>query len=339
MSYHNNHNMNMSGIQQTHPLSTQQQSFASNKQSSENLNDIFPRIDQPVPEFLYQLTKMLTQENKEIIEWTSCRIVVHDPPRVASEILSKYFRHSKYASFQRQLNYFGFRKIAGKGKMSPCSYINDNATSDLRSLLFIKRRTKGNCSKVKKAEKKQEKRKVVNDATSANIHRVDEPAAKRMKELTVFNAQIPGIELPKDAFNPLPVHFVSPETVISQSMNNTLLHNYIMDGRNSVVNSHPTQMITSDHNFSFPNMNFVPNMSSNLFTNNGPIMVGPVSSPSEPSAPTGCFQDPMLLPFLEDIELSGYNGDDAEPTPLEEMIKKKHPSNNITTFAPLLPLS
>jgi hypothetical protein len=40
----------------------------------------------------------------------------------------------------QQLNYFGFKKIAGKGKMSPCSYINDMATSDIRSLLLIKRK-------------------------------------------------------------------------------------------------------------------------------------------------------------------------------------------------------
>ena len=66
------------------------------------------------------------------------RIEVHNPHRLASEVLHKYFRHSKFASFQRQLNYFGFRKFAGKGKMAPCSYVNEAATSDLRSLLLIK---------------------------------------------------------------------------------------------------------------------------------------------------------------------------------------------------------
>ena len=93
----------------------------------------------PVAEFLYQLTKMLTDDNNEIIEWVDGRIKVHFPERLESEVLHKYFRHSKFASFQRQLNYFGFRKIAGKGKMSPCSYVNESATSDIRSLLLIKR--------------------------------------------------------------------------------------------------------------------------------------------------------------------------------------------------------
>lgn len=109
----------------------------------------------PVAEFLYQLTKMLTDDNNHVIEWTAGRICVHDPQKLADTVLHKYFRHSKYASFQRQLNYFGFRKIAGKGKMSPCSYVNDAATLDLRSLLFIKRKTSNSASK-KNSEKNRE---------------------------------------------------------------------------------------------------------------------------------------------------------------------------------------
>lgn len=101
----------------------------------------------PIAEFLYQLTKMLTDDNSEIIEWSNVRIKVHEPKRLESEVLHKYFRHAKFSSFQRQLNYFGFRKIAGKGKMSPCSYVNDAATSDVRSLLFIKRKTHGSAAR------------------------------------------------------------------------------------------------------------------------------------------------------------------------------------------------
>jgi hypothetical protein len=132
-----------------------------------------------VPEFLYQLTKLLTDDNRDAIEWShgkfiiietfmtrrglskflfqnlsiSClfshtyqyslykftgQIEVHNPHKLESDVLKKYFRHSKYASFQRQLNYFGFRKLAGKGKMAPCSYTNDHTTPDIRCLLSIK---------------------------------------------------------------------------------------------------------------------------------------------------------------------------------------------------------
>jgi HSF-type DNA-binding len=56
----------------------------------------------PIAEFLYQLTKMLTEDNGEIIEWSDGRIKVHHPERLEAEVLHKYFRHSKFASFQRQ---------------------------------------------------------------------------------------------------------------------------------------------------------------------------------------------------------------------------------------------
>jgi HSF-type DNA-binding len=68
----------------------------------------------------------------------SGKIEVHNPHKLQSTVLNRYFRHSKFASFQRQLNYFGFRKLAGKGKMAPCSYVNDATAHDLGSLLLVK---------------------------------------------------------------------------------------------------------------------------------------------------------------------------------------------------------
>ena len=123
----------------------------------------------PVAEFLYQLTKMLTDDNSEIIEWVDGRIKVHHPERLESEVLHKYFRHSKFASFQRQLNYFGFRKIAGKGKMSPCSYVNENATSDIRSLLVIKRKTNGSAARKAMAQRAMSLQAGMNPALGTGI--------------------------------------------------------------------------------------------------------------------------------------------------------------------------
>ena len=62
--------------------------------------------------------------------WNRLELVSHTP------CLSILFQ-------QRQMNYFGFRKIAGKGKMAPCSYVNEAAKEDLSSLLFIKRKKTG----------------------------------------------------------------------------------------------------------------------------------------------------------------------------------------------------
>ena len=100
-----------------------------------------PQAPRPVPEFLYHLTRMLCEPSSHrLIEWDAGRILVHDPVRLESEVLGKYYRHSKYSSFQRQLNYFGFKKISGKCKMSPCSYTNDNVTESLDSLFRLRRK-------------------------------------------------------------------------------------------------------------------------------------------------------------------------------------------------------
>jgi len=109
-----------------------------------------------VPEFLYQLTKMLTDNNRDIIEWSKGKIEVHSPHKLETHVLNRYFRHSKFASFQRQLNYFGFRKQAGKGKMAPCSYVNDDTTDELASLLNIKRKPGGE-GNPKRGGKKRER--------------------------------------------------------------------------------------------------------------------------------------------------------------------------------------
>lgn len=131
----------------------------------------------PVAEFLYQLTKMLSDDNNEIIEWVDGRIKVHHPERLEGDVLHKYFRHSKFASFQRQLNYFGFRKIAGKGKMSPCSYVNESATSDIRSLLLIKRKTNGSAARKAMAQRAMELQGGMNPSLGSGLPGLGGPGA------------------------------------------------------------------------------------------------------------------------------------------------------------------
>ena len=94
--------------------------------------------------FLYRLTKMLSNnmEDSDVIEWSNGRIHVHDPTNLESKVLKQYFPsiHSTYASFHRQLTSFGFsRKKSRIGEMAPCSYVNENVTSDVKSLLTLKK--------------------------------------------------------------------------------------------------------------------------------------------------------------------------------------------------------
>ncbi|EQC28898.1 heat shock transcription factor 4, partial [Saprolegnia diclina VS20] len=65
-----------------------------------------------VPKFLRHLYSILTSEDPSIISWSAdgASIQLFSVTRLENEVLSKYFKHNKLASFQRQLNYFGFRK-------------------------------------------------------------------------------------------------------------------------------------------------------------------------------------------------------------------------------------
>ena len=114
----------------------------------------------PVPEFVCHLYSMLLESSfSDLISWIVPtedepahmgggisgigKIVVHNPEALQDGVLGTYYRHSKYASFQRQLNYFGFKKrlhSGKKGKLSPCSYIHESLTADMGSLFTLKRR-------------------------------------------------------------------------------------------------------------------------------------------------------------------------------------------------------
>ncbi|KAF0690635.1 Aste57867_17984 [Aphanomyces stellatus] len=76
-----------------------------------------------VPKFLRYLFQILDTEDPSIIAWSSdgTSIQILDMTAVANIILPKYFKHSNYASFQRQLNYFGFRKWT-KSQTNICTF-------------------------------------------------------------------------------------------------------------------------------------------------------------------------------------------------------------------------
>lgn len=78
--------------------------------------------------FLVKLWAMLDDpENTSAIEWdaTGDNFEVKDPSRMSRDVLPKHFRHNNFSSFQRQLNYFGFRKT-GKTKDRGCVYTHDD---------------------------------------------------------------------------------------------------------------------------------------------------------------------------------------------------------------------
>ncbi|KAF0716917.1 Aste57867_2585 [Aphanomyces stellatus] len=97
------------------------------------------------PPFLASLYEILTKEDPAVIGWCDGgkAFGVYDFEVMEHHVLPTYFRHSKFASFQRQLNYFGFRKLQ-RGRESELTniYCQPLFTRDEPSrMLLIKRKT------------------------------------------------------------------------------------------------------------------------------------------------------------------------------------------------------
>ncbi|RLN90866.1 hypothetical protein BBJ28_00019334 [Nothophytophthora sp. Chile5] len=78
-----------------------------------------------VAPFLRSLRRMLDHESPRIMRWTTDgkAFEIHDMAAMTGYVLPKYFKHRKYASFQRQLNYFHFRKWT-KSRAVVCTFSN-----------------------------------------------------------------------------------------------------------------------------------------------------------------------------------------------------------------------
>lgn len=73
-----------------------------------------PSIAGNVPAFLVKLWRIVGDESLDsIISWSQNgqTFKVHDQTAFAKDILPKYYKHSNFSSFVRQVNMYGFRKI------------------------------------------------------------------------------------------------------------------------------------------------------------------------------------------------------------------------------------
>jgi hypothetical protein len=92
-----------------------------------------------VPSFLKRLWLILATEDPSIIGWSpdGRGIQIRNRARMESIVLPKYYNHSKMRSFQRQLNYFGFKKT-NKSKKDTLTFGNANfnmkAPSDMAKI-------------------------------------------------------------------------------------------------------------------------------------------------------------------------------------------------------------
>ncbi|ETV93711.1 hypothetical protein H310_12475 [Aphanomyces invadans] len=99
--------------------------------------------------FLRTLRTLLTSESDDIIRWTPDGLAfeIVDMDALSTSVLPHYFKHSKYSSFQRQLNYFHFKKWT-KSLVHVCTFSNPHFTRDnpLLSLCITRKRSRKDSS-------------------------------------------------------------------------------------------------------------------------------------------------------------------------------------------------
>jgi len=86
------------------------------KSMEETKNDKVSPTKSVVPIFVQKTYRMVEEGDSSLIEWSSDgeMFVVKDKKKLAKQVIPNYFDHSKFASFDRQLNFYGFRKIQNK---------------------------------------------------------------------------------------------------------------------------------------------------------------------------------------------------------------------------------
>eukprot|EP00980_Cylindrotheca_fusiformis_P021725 scaffold8554_cov85-Cylindrotheca_fusiformis.AAC.2 len=100
--------------------------------SGSNSNNNSKRMDEPFPLKLHRmLSDVENTPDQEVLSWgpNGRYFVILQPKVFANRIMGKYFRQTKYKSFQRQLNLYGFvREVRGKirGVYSHSHFIKDN---------------------------------------------------------------------------------------------------------------------------------------------------------------------------------------------------------------------
>ncbi|GMF55171.1 unnamed protein product [Phytophthora fragariaefolia] len=107
---------------------------------------VIKRRNVGVPKFLRFLFQILEVEDPDIITWSheGTAFQIMQPDELAGQILPRYFKHNKVSSFQRQLNYFGFKKWT-KTQTNVCTFSHPFfLRADKDRMKLIKRKERAN---------------------------------------------------------------------------------------------------------------------------------------------------------------------------------------------------
>eukprot|EP00742_Colponemidia_sp_Colp-10_P020549 GILJ01023968.1.p1 GENE.GILJ01023968.1~~GILJ01023968.1.p1 ORF type:complete len:176 (-),score=17.74 GILJ01023968.1:114-641(-) len=100
-----------------------------------------------VTPFLINTSKMLNETRSSCIQWSSdgSKIVINDRPVFVSSVLPRFFRHSNFETFRRQLLYYQFIRDVSVAE-GPLIYSHLCFHRDMPHLLpMVKRKKVSNC--------------------------------------------------------------------------------------------------------------------------------------------------------------------------------------------------
>jgi hypothetical protein len=98
-----------------------------------------------IPKFLCSLRKMVDNfQSNHIITWSidGMSVDIFLVEALTEEVLPQHFKHKKYSSFQRQLNYFAFKKTS-RAPISICTFRHPLFSRDNPSSLGLIKRVTG----------------------------------------------------------------------------------------------------------------------------------------------------------------------------------------------------
>ena len=137
--------------------------------------------------FLIKLWKIIENpENSTYIKWDSngTRFEISEQIK-KSVIFGKYFKHNNFSSFQRQLNYFGFKKVEKKDS-NVLYYHKDFCKYFPQNVRLIKRKTNSGGAKGHHTRKKclpNILAVINNDAKASSMHRCSKKRSTRVSRL------------------------------------------------------------------------------------------------------------------------------------------------------------
>jgi hypothetical protein len=135
---------------------TDEELFSDPGSSAESTTSESPAELPKAPAFLTKLWQIVGESSSIVWDDGGTTFTIQSPQELEKAVLPRFFRGAKFSSFQRQLNYFGFRKVARHG-FSYSHHLFQRGKPHM--LAQIKR--KPNTGNQKKSERRKQKVDVI----------------------------------------------------------------------------------------------------------------------------------------------------------------------------------